>query len=135
MQTLINQFSLNPKQLFLIDGIGALVSAFLLGVVLVQLESIFGIPKNTLYFLAILPCAFALYDFYCYWKVQKQLAFYLSIIAFVNLAYCFLSIGVAIYHRQKLSYWGWAYILAEVAIVLLLVNIELRTAAQISTEE
>jgi hypothetical protein len=50
----------NPKKLFLIDGLGALLSAILLGVVLVQLEYLFGIPKSTLYFLASLPCLFTI---------------------------------------------------------------------------
>ena len=54
-----------PKVLFLVDGLGALLSAFLLGFVLVRLERVFGIPPDALYLLATVPCLFALYDFYC----------------------------------------------------------------------
>ena len=40
--------NLTPKKLFLIDGIGAVLSAFLLGVVLVKLQSLIGMPTNHL---------------------------------------------------------------------------------------
>ena len=61
----------NPKKLFLLDGLGAILSAILLGVVLVNQQALFGIPKPTLYFLASLPCLFAVYDFYCYLMILK----------------------------------------------------------------
>lgn len=82
----------HPKELFKIDGIGAILSAVLLGFVLVHFEELFGIPKSTLYFLALLPCFFACYDFYCYFRVNKKSKYFLKGIAFVNLSYCFLSI-------------------------------------------
>lgn len=131
---MLRTFSLHPKKLFLIDGFGAIVSAFLLGVVLVYFESFFGIPPTTLYFLAFLPCIFAIYDAYCYLQVGKNLDFFLRIIAFTNLSYCFISLGLAFYHSQKLSSWGWAYILIEVAIVVFLAGIELKVASQIKSK-
>ena len=77
-QKAVKQFSSNPKKLFLIDGLGALVSAFFLGVVLVRLESFFGIPPFILYFLAFLPCLFAAYDFFCYLKVKEHIGYFRS---------------------------------------------------------
>ena len=116
------------KNLFLLDGFGALLSAFLIGIVLVKLESYFGIPKSTLYFLAALPCLFAIYDFYCYFKVERDLGKFLKGIAIVNLLYCCLSIGLAFYHYQEITYLGWAYVLVEVFIVIGIAVIELRAA-------
>ncbi len=118
----------NPKKLFQIDGFGAIISAILLGIVLVKLEYLFGIPKPTLYFLASLPCIFAVYDFYCYLKIDNNLGSFLKIIAFANLIYCCLSIGLAIYHREDISNLGWIYILTEIAIVSGLSLIELKVA-------
>lgn len=118
------------KKLFLIDGIGALVSAFLLGVVLVQFEAYFGIPTSTLYILAALPCVFAIYDFYCFFALKENLANHLKRIAVVNILYCFLSIGFAIYHSSEIKNLGWAYIILEVIIVLALAMFELKTANQ-----
>jgi len=114
------------KKLFLLDGIGAIISAFLLGIVLVKLEHLFGIPKSALYVLAALPCLFAIYDFYCYFKVEKYLGKYLKAIAIVNLLYCILSIGFALYHFQEITYLGWSYIIVEIIIVVALAIIELK---------
>lgn len=116
------------KKLFLLDGVGAIVSAILLGIVLVELEAHFGIPKATLYFLAILPCFFAIYDFYCYFRIDKNLGKFLKGIAIVNLIYCCLSLGLAFYHQEKLTYLGWIYIILEIIIVVILAIFELRVA-------
>ena len=113
------------KKLFLLDGFGAILSAFLLGVVLVKLESYFGIPKSSLYFLATLPCFFAIYDFYCYFKIEKNLDRFLKRIAIVNLLYCCLSIILAFYHYQEITSLGWIYIIGEIIIVVIIAQIEL----------
>ncbi len=128
IQKLIDKFSAYPRLLFLIDAFGALLSAFLLGIILVKFEYIFGIPIPVLYFLASLPCFFAIYDFFCYFQIKKNPGIYLKIIAMVNIGYCLISLGLAIYHYQSLSFFGWAYILLEVFIVLFLATIELKTA-------
>ena len=132
---LINEISLNPKKLFLIDGIGAIVSVFLLGIVLVKLESIFGIPRKTLFLLAFFPFVFAMYDFYCYFRIHKNFGLFLKIIAFLNLLYCFLSIGLAFYQHHKLTSFGWLYIIFEIIIITALVILELRIAAHINSVE
>lgn len=116
------------KNLFLLDGIGALVSAFSLGVILVWLEKYFGIPKSTLYFLALLPCLFAIYDFYCYFKIKEQLWKFLKYIAIVNLLYCALSLGLAFHHKEVITYLGWGYIIIEIVIVVGLALYELKVA-------
>jgi hypothetical protein len=112
------------KLLFLIDGMGALLSAFLLGVVLVIFQPLFGIPVSTLYFLAALPCVFAAYDFYCYFGVKKGLGQSLKVIATANLLYCLLSLGFAFYHAESLTVLGWVYIVVEVLIVVTLALVE-----------
>jgi hypothetical protein len=119
---------LNTKTLFVIDGLGALLSAFLLGVVLVRYENLFGMPKETLYFLAFLPCLFALYDLVCYLKVRGNELFFLKGIAIANLLYCCLSIISVIHHYALLSTLGFAYFILELMVVFVLVCIQLKTA-------
>ena len=128
---IIQRFESEPKTLFLIDGLGAMFSAFLLGVVLVKLEIFFGIPAYTLYFLAILPIFFAIFDFYCFFNKIKNVGYYLKIIATLNLLYCFLSIGFAVYHIDTITSLGWAYILTEVLIVASLAILELSVAGRL----
>jgi hypothetical protein len=118
----------NPKKLFQIDGFGAILSAILLGIVLVKLEYLFGIPKPTLYFLASLPCLFAVYDYYCYFNIDNNLGRFLKRIAIINLIYCCLSIGLVIYHREDIKILGWIYVSMEIVIVIGLSIIELKVA-------
>jgi len=122
------------KKLFLLDGLGAILSAFLLGVVLVKLESYFGIPVPTLYVLAALPCFFAIYDFYCYFKIEKKLEEFLKVIAITNLLYCCLSLVLAFYHYQEISYLGCIYIIGEIIIVVILAIIELKAVKKYSKQ-
>lgn len=134
-QQLIQTCLRSPRKLFLMDGLGALVSAFLLGVVLVQLESIFGIPRSTLYVLAFVPCVFALYDFCCFFMLKNNESTFLMVIAIANMLYCILSIGFALHHYQSLTYLGWGYIIIEVAIVLAIAVIELQTARTLASRK
>lgn len=116
------------RQLILLDGLGALVSAFMLGIVLVKFESYIGIPKSTLYILAAIPCFFAVYDFICYFIIRKKLSGFLKVIAYMNLLYCALSLALALSHSDTITLLGWAYIVIEIIIVIALALYELRVA-------
>ena len=116
----------NPKQLFLIDGIGALLSAFFLGVVLVRFEAFIGLPGQILRILALLPCLFAIYSFSCYFFRKGNWSILLSIIAIANLLYCVLTLGILIMYAESLTKLGWLYFLVEIVIIVILVTFELR---------
>lgn len=120
--------SLKPKQLFIIDGLGALLSAFLLGVILVRFEYFFGIPKEALYILAIPPLTFMIFDLFSYYAASQKDHLLLKIIAFANLSYFLLSLGLAAYHHEIIRTWGWVYLGLEVLIVVPLALIELKAA-------
>ena len=124
----------NPRKLFLIDGLGALFSAFMLGIVLVKWENVFGIPSSALYVLATFPILFAAFDFYSYQKKNANLSKLLKIIAISNLLYCCLSIGFAVYHIDTVTVLGWLYIIVEVLIVLMLSVFELKTAKKLDND-
>jgi len=124
----------SPRKLFLVDGLGALVSAFLLGVVLVRLENIFGIPQSALYILAFVPCVFALYDFCCFFILKKNESAFLIVIGYANILYCLLSIGLAFCHHHSITYLGWTYLIVEIVIVLILAFTEIRTARTVASK-
>ena len=120
-------FATEPRKLFIIDGLGALLSAFLLGVVLVRFESIFGIPASALYLLASFPLGFVMYDAISY-RIKGRTAALLKGIAILNLLYCGLSLSLALYHSETITMLGWAYILGEVGIIILLAILEIRAS-------
>tara|TARA_B110000196_G_scaffold311359_1_gene315220 strand:- start:587 stop:988 length:402 start_codon:yes stop_codon:yes gene_type:complete len=129
-EDLITKAELNPKKLFLIDGFGAILSAFLLGVVLVKFEEIFGIPTSVLYFLATIPIFFVIYDVFCYQKHLK-IGLLLKGIAVLNILYCCISIGLISYHFSSITILGWAYIIVEIILVSFLAMIEFRVGKRI----
>ena len=124
---MIKQFPKHPKNLFLLDGVGALLSAFLLGVVLVRFESVFGIPPKSLYILAAIPCFFAFYDLICYLYLKSNHGTYLRILAIFNLGYCLLSLSLAFQHRNQLLPLGWSYLVLEIVLICYLVKMEWQT--------
>lgn len=119
---------LNARKLLLIDGIGALVSALFLGVVLVVLQPHIGMPVETLHLLAILAVIFAIYSFGSYFLLKEKWSYYLQIIALVNLSYCLLTLGLVIKYFEKLTLLGLAYFGIEILIIFILVRLELTTA-------
>lgn len=120
-----------PKRLFLIDGLGALVSAVMLGVVWVAFESFFGLPSSTCYFLALFPCLFAIYDAYAFFSKRQKISLLLKGIALLNTGYCVLSLALATYHYASLTTYGWVYLLLEIGIVLGLASVEWRMGTKV----
>ena len=59
--------AIEHKKLFLVDGVGALLSAILLWV-LAQFENMLGLPSKVLYVLSVMPCFFAIYSIFCFVK-------------------------------------------------------------------
>ncbi len=120
IQSLIAQ----PKRIFLIDSLGALLSVFLLIAVLARFEELIGIPQRTLYFLAGIASFFAVYSISCSFFVIEKWKVYLKIIMLANAGYCLLTIGLMIYFFQSLTILGLAYFIAELSVVGIVIWIE-----------
>ena len=122
----------HPRQLFLIDGVGALVSAIMWGAVFAQFETITGFPTNTCYFLSVFPLLFIVFDFASY-QWAKNLSMNLRIIAMLNLGYALLSMIMLFMHVETITFFGYAYLFLELAIVLLLAGIECKVSIRVKT--
>jgi hypothetical protein len=118
-----------PQKLFLVDSLGALLSALLLGLVLAQFDKTFGMPQNVLYVLSVIPCIFAVYSFLCFLIKTTYWRFLMKIIATANILYCFLTLGMMVYFHPQLTVLGLLYFTLEIAIVVILACIEWKTAA------
>lgn len=115
----------NPKRLFLIDSLGAFLTAFLLGVILTRYEAYFGMPGKVLYPLSILACVFGLYSMGCYFWVRSHWRPFLKAIALANLTYCLLTTGLVVSFYQSLTILGILYFSGEMIVVGVLIYIEL----------
>lgn len=124
--------NIQPKQIFLIDGFGALLSALLLGIVLVQFNDLIGMPFKVLYPLAAIALAFCMYSLACYMLVKKKAKPYLLLIAVLNLLYCLLTVTLVFFHHSALSVFGYLYFIGEIIIIAVLAYIELSVASKAS---
>lgn len=106
-----------PDKVFLIDGIGAVISALLLLLLIAPFESFFGFPAFAAINLAALPVIFSIYSLSCYWSKPKS-AIYLKIISIANLTYCLITVGLVIYYFTKITIFGIVYFLIEKMIVI-----------------
>lgn len=117
---------MKPRNLFLLDSMGALLSAIMLGLVLTRYENFFGMPSDVLHILAIIPCVFALYSFLCFLIETKNKRLFLSIIAAANLLYCCLTMSYIFNFYSKITIGGLIYFVGEIIIVVVLALYELK---------
>lgn len=122
---ILDKLTSDPKGLFLIDGFGALLSAFFLAGILAPFEEVFGMPPEVLYFLAMLASILAVYSICCYLFINNNYRTFQKIIAFANLIYCCITLGLVIFFFQRLTVLGQSYFLIEIIVVSVLIFIEL----------
>ena len=116
-----------PRKLLLLDAAGALISAVMLGIVLVEHQALIGLPVHILYYLAAAPLVFLCYDIAAYYLANDYRRA-LQIIAVANVLYSLVSIALLILHRQDLTAIGYSYFIIEVIIVLLIATYEWKIA-------
>jgi hypothetical protein len=120
----ITRFTSNPRKLFLVDGIGAGLTAFFLAAVLANFPPVFGMPSSILYTLSIVALAYALYSLCCYFFLPVHWRPYLLLIIVANFFYMLLTIGVVFYFSSELTVLGWIYFLLELTIMICLLLLE-----------
>ncbi len=124
-----------PKNIFLIDGIGALVTFLFLFGIGFLVQEYFGIPKNVLYILAFVALFYAIYSFLCYFflfdnfgKSLRKWQFFLKIIIIANSLYCMIIAFLLVLFYQNLTVLGLSYFILEIGVIIILVILETRIA-------
>ena len=112
--------------LFLMDGLGALLTTFFLGYVLVRYQSTIGMPENVLFLLASIAAFYTIYSLSCYYFSPKDWRKYMRGIAIANLIYCCLTGCMVLLFSDLLTTWGYVYFLLEILIIIALARFELR---------
>ncbi|MEM6271561.1 MAG: hypothetical protein AAF998_19145 [Bacteroidota bacterium] len=120
--------NLTFKKLFLIDGMGAIITALMLSHVLARLESFFGMPRQILFILAGIAAGFAVYSILCHFLVRENWRPFLRGIATANIAYCIVTFGLVVYLFDTLTYLGIAYFIGEIILVVGLARFEFEFA-------
>ena len=111
------KWRLTPGRLFLLDGLGACVTAMLLAGILIPFQEFFGLPLSALEVLLLFAVVFAFYSLSC---------------ATANGLYCCLTAFFVIFYFERLTVLGLCYFLVEMMIILSLVFLEMKTAYKTS---
>jgi hypothetical protein len=126
LKTLLFRLAKNPKKIFLIDALGALMTCVLLIIIQTKLKLYFGMPIKTLTILSILAFALFWYSTACFTLFQKiNWKQHLKRIARANSIYCGLTFVLLVYNYKIITPLDWIYFLGEIAVVLSLVYLEL----------
>ena len=128
VQRLVDRLRQQPRLVFLIDGLGAMVSALSLGVVLPAFEGYVGMPRRVLAFLAVVALAFATGSIACY-VGSRRWRRALRIISSANLAYCGVTAALVVAYWAPLTVVGVTYFALEILVIGGLVVVERRLLA------
>jgi hypothetical protein len=129
MKKIIDHFTERQKTLFLIDSIGAFMTAFFLVVIMQQLNEYFGMPKKELTYLSVIAVCFCIYSATCFLFLKGELRPFIRFIGIANFMYCALTIGLLIKYYSLLTIIGTTYFLIEIVIICGLSYVELKVAA------
>lgn len=119
-------FKNNPRYIFLMDGLGAILSAVLLALVLPLYVDLLGMPIETLFILSILPVGYAIYSLLCYLMDPFQWKFYLRVIAIANFLYCLVTMVYLVLNLEQTTIFGELYFVLEMIVVASLATFELK---------
>lgn len=124
-----------PKNLFLIDAIGAMITTVILVVILINFNHYFGISKTTFSYLSLFVAFLCIYSTTCFFFLKDNWVIYIRIISSANLLYCLFTLGLMIFNHAELTIIGLIYFLVEMAIIIGLVYIELSVANTIKEKK
>ncbi len=120
----------NPKYIFLIDGMGGLLTALFLIGVLPYFQDAIGLNKIVLYILGSIGACYGIYSLCCFRFVKSNFDVWLKVIVLANLIYCVAIAGVVTFFLEEMTLIGVGYFAFEVLVILAIVFSEIRILFQ-----
>ncbi|MFO0675868.1 MAG: hypothetical protein U0169_05000 [Polyangiaceae bacterium] len=114
-----------PRAMLLLDGLGALATAFTVGLVLPQVASSVGLEPRVLGSLGLYGVGCATYSLGCWRILKAHWARALTGIVGANLVYCGITASVVATRWEALTWLGVAYFVGEMAVIVALVAVEI----------
>lgn len=117
----------NPKLVFLCDSLGALLSAFLIGILLTNFQQYIGLPKERLYMLAAIAGVLCMYSGSCFLFIKTKWKPFLLVIITANSLYTVLTIAIMILYAQEITGWGILYFVSEIFVLATVIRLEIKS--------
>jgi hypothetical protein len=117
------------KTIFLVDGMGAVVSFLFTSLLLPIFSSELGLPLKTIYFLAVFPFLYACCSLGIYFFIKEIKKWMLTFIIGCNCFYCLVSVAV-MSGSETITGWGIALLCAEILVIFLIVAAEIQVRRQ-----
>ncbi|ADR22011.1 hypothetical protein MATR_03550 [Marivirga tractuosa] len=127
---MISKKLIPPRKIFIIDAIGALLTATTLAV-FVKFQEFIGMPTEILMALSLLAVVFFVYSLGCHLFLKAPKSTFLRVIAFGNLFYTILTSILVFIFFSQLELLGRLYFIAEAIVLIFLVITEFSIAKDI----
>lgn len=122
---IMNISLIKGRTIFLVDAIGAFVSAISL-LVPYLFKEVFGMPQSILTIFITIAIAYSLYSITVYLSNTPKWKSYLLIIALLNIGYCLFTMYHVFNNMNTITLYGYLYFVSEILIILILSGFELR---------
>ena len=118
------QRKVDASNIFYLDATGAVLSIFLLGILLPKVQNWHGMPINSLYGLCLWAGLCLTYNCCCILFADCSNHKWLLGIMSLNVTYCIITSLLVMHHFAELTSRGVGYFVAEIPVVLGLVLFE-----------
>jgi peptidoglycan/LPS O-acetylase OafA/YrhL len=115
---------MKPK-IFLLDGLGALISIIFLGV-LYFYENFFGMPKEIVKIFIVIALCLMTFSLSVYLFNPKNWRSLLKVVITLNLSYCLYTLYHVFQNRKELTIYGLLYFMGEILVIILICWLEVR---------
>jgi hypothetical protein len=135
LQQAINIFLSRPALLFLIDGIGALLSATLLLVLHCFFLLTNGLPPTIVYTLIGVAFVLSAFSLTSGWLLKRHHSRYLRLLAILNGSYLLTVFIVIFYYFSRLELFLLLFFLLESLVISCLIYLECKVGNQLIRQE
>ena len=122
--------SISPKNVFLVDGLGALLTAGGIYALATFFLEWVGMPYDILQTLALVALCMAAYSLACHFFLRGKRQSWLAVIIIANLTYILVTAILLWIYRDRIKWPGLIYFFSEFVVVLVLVRWEAKIRLQ-----
>lgn len=119
---------LKGQKIFLVDAIGAIISALSL-LIPYSFEDFFGMPKSEVRIFIAIALLYSIYSTTIYLIKKENWKPFLTIIVLLNISYCILTVYQIFKNLNTITLYGHLYFVSEILIILTLSIFELRLSS------